>query len=66
MIRAPGAILPPDHVGPDDRTADQRHHDAVNRVLRDVVESGGLGRVAGVPATIVATTTVNELERAAG
>ncbi|BCI52150.1 hypothetical protein NIIDNTM18_14280 [Mycolicibacterium litorale] len=63
---APGANLPPDHVGPDDRTADQRHHDAVNRVLRDVVESGGLGQIAGVPATIVATTTVNELERAAG
>ncbi|WP_193048070.1 HNH endonuclease signature motif containing protein [Mycolicibacterium baixiangningiae] len=65
---APGANLPHDdtHTGRDDRTPEQRHHDALKRVLRDTVESGTLGQIAGVPATIVATTTVNELERAAG
>ncbi|MGE2713484.1 HNH endonuclease signature motif containing protein [Mycolicibacterium litorale] len=65
---APGANLPHDdaHTGHDDRSTEQRHHDAVRRVLRDTVTSGSLGQVAGVPATIVATTTVTELERAAG
>ncbi|BCI52783.1 hypothetical protein NIIDNTM18_20610 [Mycolicibacterium litorale] len=67
-LAAPGANLTHDdaHTGRDDRTAAQRNHDAVKTVLRDTVASGNLGQVAGVPATIVATTTVNELERAAG
>ncbi|WP_197374140.1 HNH endonuclease signature motif containing protein [Mycolicibacterium baixiangningiae] len=67
-LAAPGVNLPHDdaHTGRDDRTPGQRHHDAFERVLANSVESGDLGQVAGVPATIVATTTVNELERAAG
>jgi hypothetical protein len=65
---APGVNMSHDdaHRGRDDRTPGQRHHDAFKRVLRDSVESGDLGQVAGVPATIVATTTVAELESAAG
>ena len=65
---APGANLPHDdaRTGRDHRTAGQRHHDAIKTVLRDAVASGTLGQVAGVPATIVATTTLSELERAAG
>ncbi|BBZ07866.1 hypothetical protein MDOR_20350 [Mycolicibacterium doricum] len=52
--------------GRDHRTAGQRHHDAIKTVLRDTVASGRLGQVAGVPATIVASTTLSELEHAAG
>ncbi|MDY6872322.1 MAG: HNH endonuclease signature motif containing protein [Actinomycetota bacterium] len=65
---APGANVPHDeaHTGRDDRSTEQRNHDAIKIVLRDAVATGSLGQVAGVPATIVATTTVNELERAAG
>uniref|UniRef100_A0A5Q5BDQ5 HNH nuclease domain-containing protein n=2 Tax=unclassified Mycobacterium TaxID=2642494 RepID=A0A5Q5BDQ5_MYCSS len=65
---APGTSVPHDDAvtGRDDRTTGQRHHDALTRAMRHTVESGSLGHVAGVPATIVATTTINELERAAG
>lgn len=69
---APGANLPHDDAvtatltGRDERTAGQRHHDAFTRALRDAIESGALGRVAGVPATIVGTAKISELERAAG
>nr|WP_286149454.1 HNH endonuclease signature motif containing protein [Mycobacterium sp. IS-1496] len=34
--------------------------------MGDAIASGSLGQVAGVPASIVAGTTLNELERAAG
>ncbi|WP_220097769.1 13E12 repeat family protein [Mycolicibacterium litorale] len=37
-------------------------HPRLTDALKDTVESGGLGQVAGVPATIVATTTVDEPE----
>ncbi|KUI28028.1 HNH nuclease [Mycobacterium sp. IS-1742] len=65
---APGQNLPHDDAatGRDDRTAGQRHHDALTRALGDAIASGSLGRVAGVPASIVATATLSELERAAG
>jgi hypothetical protein len=69
---APGANLPHDDThntnltGRDDRTTGQRNHDALTRAMRDTVTSGSLGHIAGVPASIVATTTLNELERAAG
>ncbi|WP_120314175.1 DUF222 domain-containing protein, partial [Mycolicibacterium monacense] len=65
---APGTNLPHDdaHTGRDDRTTGQRHHDALTRAMRDHVQSGSLGHIAGVPASIIATMTLNELERAAG
>ncbi|MCZ8381165.1 DUF222 domain-containing protein [Mycobacterium sp. CPCC 205372] len=50
----------------DPRTRQQRHHDALKTALRDVAASGSLGQVNGVPATIVATTTVTDLESRAG
>ncbi|KUI38845.1 HNH nuclease [Mycobacterium sp. IS-1496] len=61
---APGTNLPHDDAasGRDDRTTGQRHHDALARAMGDIVASGTLGQIAGVPAT----TTINELERAAG
>ncbi|WP_422748135.1 DUF222 domain-containing protein [Mycobacterium sp. WMMD1722] len=63
----PGHNLPPDMAGmPDTRTEGQRHHDAIKTGLRELVASGALGQINGLPATIVATTTVTELERAAG
>ncbi|BBZ07294.1 hypothetical protein MDOR_14630 [Mycolicibacterium doricum] len=65
---APGTNLPHDDsvTGSDDRTTAQRNHDALTRAMRDAIEFGSLGQVAGVPATIVATATLGELERAAG
>ncbi|ORB16634.1 HNH endonuclease signature motif containing protein [Mycolicibacterium monacense] len=65
---APGTNLPHDdtHTGRDDRTTGQRHHDALTRAMRDHVQSGALGHIAGVPASIIATMTLSELERAAG
>jgi hypothetical protein len=69
---APGANLPAgdaeasEALGKDVRTLGQRQHDAFKTVLARAVASGELGQVAGVPATIVATTTVAELERATG
>ncbi|MCZ8377757.1 DUF222 domain-containing protein [Mycobacterium sp. CPCC 205372] len=52
--------------GGDPRTREQRQHDAVKTALRDVVGSGTLGQVNGLPATIVATTTVGDLEAGTG
>ncbi|MBO0677049.1 HNH endonuclease [Mycolicibacterium sp. S2-37] len=64
---APGTNLPDDLAGmPDTRTTGQRCHDAIRTGLRQLVGSGALGQVNGIPATIVATTTVDQLERAAG
>ncbi len=69
---APGASLPHDDAhqalltGRDDRTTGQRNHDALTRAMRDALTSGRLGQVAGVPASIVGTMTLSELERAAG
>ncbi|MCK0177317.1 HNH endonuclease signature motif containing protein, partial [Mycolicibacterium sp. F2034L] len=50
----------------DTRTKGQRHHDALKTVLHDSVESGNREIINGLPATIVATTTLGELESAAG
>nr|WP_231737680.1 DUF222 domain-containing protein [Mycobacterium sp. IS-1742] len=65
---APGQNLPHDDAvtGRDDRTPGQRHHDALTRAMGDAIASGTLAQVAGVPAGIVATATLSELERAAG
>lgn len=50
----------------DTRTAAQRNHDGLNAALRAVLASGELGRHNGLPASIVVTTTLTELEAAAG
>jgi hypothetical protein len=50
----------------DTRTAAQRHHDALLALARHALASGDLGQHNGLPASIVVTTTLRELEAAAG
>jgi hypothetical protein len=50
----------------DCRSAGQRQHDALNAALRALLASGELGRHNGLPASIIVTTTLAELEAAAG
>jgi hypothetical protein len=50
----------------DGRNAAQRQHDALNAALRALLASGKLGQHNGLPASIVVTTTLQELEAAAG
>jgi hypothetical protein len=49
----------------DHRTPAQRCHDALKLALRQAISSGGLGLHRGVPVTVIATTTLAELEAAA-
>jgi hypothetical protein len=58
---------PPEQVaGSDTRTCAQRNHDALNAGLRGLLSSGYLGQHNGLPASIIVTTTLRELEAAAG
>ncbi len=50
----------------DTRTPSQRNHDALNAALRALLASGKLGRHNGLPATIILTTTLKDLEAATG
>ncbi|GBG38803.1 hypothetical protein NJB14197_42790 [Mycobacterium montefiorense] len=50
----------------DSRSSAQRHHDALNAALRGLLASGELGNHNGLPASIVVTTTLAEMEAAAG
>jgi hypothetical protein len=50
----------------DGRSAPQRNHDALNAALRALLASGKLGQHNGLPASIIVTTTLAELEAAAG
>jgi Domain of unknown function (DUF222) len=77
-LAAPGMCNPDDEapcvsgapseqvVGNDTRTAGQRNHDALNAGLRALLASGDLGQHNGLPASIIVTTTLRELEAAAG
>jgi hypothetical protein len=49
----------------DSRTREQRCHDAVVLGLKTAMASGALGQHRGMPVTVIATTTVAELEQAA-
>jgi Domain of unknown function (DUF222) len=75
-LEAIGAAVRPGHHLPgagqtvvdaktDTRTAAQRLHDALNWGLRTALQSGNLGTHRGVPVTVVARTTVADLEQAA-
>ncbi len=55
-----------DAIDRDPRSASQRNHDAVNAALRALLASGELGQHNGLPASIIVTTTLAELEAAAG
>lgn len=50
----------------DTRTPFQRNHDGLNAALRAILASGNLGQHNGLPAGIIVSTTLNELEAAAG
>jgi Domain of unknown function (DUF222) len=50
----------------DARSAPQRNHDALNAALRALLASGKLGQHNGLPASIIVSTTLAELEAAAG
>lgn len=50
----------------DARSAAQRNHDALLAASRALLASGKLGQHNGLPASIVVTTTLQELEAAAG
>lgn len=50
----------------DSRTTAQRNHDGLNAALRGLLASGELGQHNGLPATIVATVELKDLEAATG
>ncbi|TDZ46498.1 hypothetical protein CCUG64056_00317 [Mycobacteroides franklinii] len=50
----------------DTRTSAQRNHDALRACLRSTLASGNLGSHHGLPVTVIVTTTLKELESAAG
>jgi hypothetical protein len=50
----------------DMRSQGQRNHDALKAMGRSVLASGELGTHNGLPATIIVTTTLQDLESAAG
>ena len=50
----------------DLRTPGQRNHDALKAMGRALLASGRLGDLNGLPCTIIVTTTLQDLEAAAG
>jgi Domain of unknown function (DUF222) len=50
----------------DTRNAGQRHHDALLTLARAALASGELGQHNGLPASIIVTTSLQELEAGAG
>jgi hypothetical protein len=50
----------------DMRSQSQRNHDALKAMGRSVLASGELGRHNGLPATIIVSTTLQDLQSAAG
>lgn len=50
----------------DGRSSEQRNHDAVLAMLRNALMSGELGQHHGLPATIIVSATLQDLEAAAG
>jgi hypothetical protein len=77
-LAAPGACNPEDEapavdeepsddaVRRDTRSQAQRNHDGLLAGLRGLLASGELGRHNGLPVSIVVTTTLKDLEAAAG
>jgi hypothetical protein len=77
-LAAPGACNPEDEtpvvdatpgedaVRRDNRSQAQRNHDGLHAALRALFASGDLGRHNGLPVSIVVTTTLKDLEAAAG
>ncbi|MCV7150323.1 13E12 repeat family protein [Mycolicibacterium pyrenivorans] len=66
-LAAPGMSLPEDETaGPDLRTQAQRNHDALVAMGQMALMSGDLGKHNGLPVTVIATATVQDLEKGAG
>ncbi|MGE2817342.1 HNH endonuclease signature motif containing protein [Mycobacterium heidelbergense] len=77
-LAAPGMANPDDDTptvdGPpaeeaarrDTRSTAQRNHDGLNAALRALLASGKLGQHNGLPASIIVTTTLKDLESASG
>jgi hypothetical protein len=61
----PGAEQTVVDAGTDDRSGPQRLHDALLWGLRAGLESGTLGAHRGIPVTVIATVTVDQMEQAA-
>ncbi len=57
---------PEEAVRRDIRSQAQRNHDGLLAGLRGLLASGELGQHNGLPASIIATTTLQELQAAAG
>jgi hypothetical protein len=55
-----------DAVQSDIRSQGQRNHDALKAMGRSVLASGELGKHNGLPATIIVSTTLQDLQSAAG
>ncbi|MEE6138975.1 HNH endonuclease signature motif containing protein [Mycobacterium sp. 050128] len=55
-----------DAIEHDSRSPGQRNHDGLNAALRAVLASGDLGQHNGLPASIIVSTTLQELDAAAG
>ena len=77
-LAAPGMCNPDDdtpctsgtpsqqQIDADRRTYGQRTHDAFTAVGRSVLSSGELGQLNGLPATIIVSTTLQDLESGRG
>ncbi len=50
----------------DTRSPTQRNHDGLTAALRAILASGELGQHNGLPASIIVTTTLKDLESASG
>jgi hypothetical protein len=63
----PGRHLPDGTIAetPDDRSASQRCHDGIKLGLKAGIASGEIGSHRGIPVTVIARTTVAELNQAA-
>ncbi len=57
---------PPEAVRRDTRSSAQRNHDALNAALRGLLGSEKLGQHNGLPATIIVTASLQDLEAGAG
>src|SRR6185503_10132793 len=60
------ARRPEDALGPDDRTPGQRMHDAFEEAGRRLLATGELPDHAGLPAQLIITLTLTDLECRAG